>query len=63
MVEGCTQWAVAWRKKWRPPRAAESVSLLARVIEDLAIYDAMRIMHGPEKGARWARRVRGYDRG
>lgn len=60
-VEGCTQWGVAWRQKWRQPTAEETISLLAHMIEATAIGRAMILIHGRDYGIRRAREVLGYD--
>jgi hypothetical protein len=61
-VADCVQWGVRhkYRVRWEDPTANELVSLTARMMEDIAIAQAMQIIHGPERGLARARYLRGY---
>lgn len=51
----CVEWGVSTGKRWREPTSAESVSLALRMIEDVAMADALVMIHGRERGLAKAR--------
>jgi hypothetical protein len=59
----CVEWRVAdhlWPHPWRPLTGTEKVAVTARMMEDIAIAQAMTIIHGPTGGMRRAREALGY---
>lgn len=59
----CTAVRVGTGRKWREPTGSEQLSITARMMEDIAIADAMIIIHGKERGMKRAREVLGYTKG
>lgn len=56
----CTAIRVGTGKRWREPTATELVTITARMMEDMAVAQAMTIIHGHERGMKRAREVLGY---
>lgn len=63
-VGDCTEWAVRRPRlvRWDALTPSERLDLMAIQMEDIAIAQAMQIIHGQERGLRRARQVLGYDR-
>lgn len=61
-VGDCTQWGVRHkgRVRWEDPTPDEQVSLVARMMEDIALAQAMQMIHGRERGLGRVREIRGY---
>lgn len=49
-VEGCAEMRVANWAIWRKLTVDEQISVTAYMMEELAMVDAMRMIHGPERG-------------
>ena len=58
----CTHWGVRHRGRvrWEDPTADESIRLTAHMMRDIAIAQAMQIIHGRERGLARAREMLGY---
>lgn len=56
----CTALRVGTGRKWRELTGTELVSVTARMMEDIAVAQAMTIIHGRERGMKRAREVLGY---
>jgi hypothetical protein len=60
-VEGCTEMRVGTRRgRLRSLTPDEVVSVIARMMEDIAVAEAMTVIHGRERGIARAREVLGY---
>jgi hypothetical protein len=60
----CTELRVGERRNgarvWRPPTGDETLSITARMMEDIAVAQAMQIIHGRKRGLERARYLLGY---
>lgn len=60
-VAGCTEVMVGTKRgRLRPLTVDERISLIARMVEDIAVEQAMTLIHGPERGHQRALEVLGY---
>lgn len=57
----CAAWQVSTGAGLREPTAQERVTVVARMMEDVAYAQALQIIHGREEGLARLRRLRGYD--
>lgn len=63
VVNGCVEMRVRprdKRRKLRPLKPSEQIQVMAIQMEDIAIAQAMTIIHGRERGIRRAREALGY---
>lgn len=61
-VRDCPEWRVWNGMFWRKLSGTELIDLTAILMEDIAIGQAMTIIHGEERGIKRAREVLGYKR-
>lgn len=60
-VAGCPEVMVGTKRgRLRPLTVDERISLIARMMEDIAVEQAMALIHGPERGHQRALEVLGY---
>lgn len=67
-VEGCVEMRIGTKRgRFRDLTTDERIAVTARQIEDIALVQAMQIIHGPDYGLQRVREIRGYrsvpDRG
>jgi len=71
VAEDCTEMRVAvggsrmsrygLARSWRPLTSSEQIDVLAIMMEDVAIMQAMQIIHGRVEGEQRARQALGYS--